>query len=332
MARGLLAATVLGWGCLYRAGDCEDVMSRLSRIMANRRYRARLRGEFAPLLIRKWSQEECNELKTLYLAHIKYRGNWLRLFSEKHNRGIGNVSRKARQLNLPRCRTRIKPPSLLSEHTKHLHWWRSLTNNEKKKIRSERTHKMWQRYPHPRGMLGKHHTKEVCEIISRTHLGRSRKPFSEETKRRISENMQRRLRTNPEWFVRHARRGKFGRRKDLNNRFFRSTYEANYARFLNYTKQPWVYESKTFWFENIRRGIRSYTPDFYLKQIDEYHEVKGWMDRKSKTKLKRMKKYFPKVKVIVIDRSWFQDANRKGLCRLIPGWECSHKHHQTIVD
>jgi len=136
-------------------------------------------------------------------------------------------------------------------------------------------------------------------------------------------NMVKRLRENPS-SINMGKRGKGGRRQDLGNRYFRSTYEANYARYLNWAKIPWEYETKTFWFEGIKRGTRSYTPDFWLPSKGQYHEVKGWMDPKSKTKLDRMKRYFPEVKVIVIGADWFRAAERQGLCSLIPGWECKH--------
>ena len=55
----------------------------------------------------------------------------------------------------------------------------------------------------------------------------------------------------------------------------------------------WEYEPETFWFEKIKRGVRTYTPDFKVTEKDGsiiFHEVKGYMDARSKTKLKRMKK------------------------------------------
>lgn len=118
-------------------------------------------------------------------------------------------------------------------------------------------------------------------------------------------------------------RSKGGFREDLSC-YMRSRWEANYARFLNYQGIPWQYEVKTFWFEKIRRGSRSYTPDFWCPTLGEYHEVKGWMDQQSQTKLKRMKKYFPEIRVVVIDGNFFKDAERKRICALIPGWECLH--------
>jgi hypothetical protein len=85
--------------------------------------------------------------------------------------------------------------------------------------------------------------------------------------------------------------------------YYRSMWEANYARYLEYLKRhhlimDWEYEPVTFWFESIKRGVRSYKPDFRVTDSDGavvYHEVKGFMDTKSATKLKRMSKYYPLV-------------------------------------
>jgi len=98
---------------------------------------------------------------------------------------------------------------------------------------------------------------------------------------------------------------------DINGRqmFFRSKWEANYALYLDFLiaqKQirSWEYEAHVFIFEKIQSGTRSYRPDFKVFNNSgdfEYHEVKGWMDPKSKTKLKRMTKYYPKVKMVLVD-------------------------------
>lgn len=122
---------------------------------------------------------------------------------------------------------------------------------------------------------------------------------------------------------------KQGRRADLNDRFFRSAWEANFARYLNLLQDNgniarWEYEPDTFWFEAIRRGVRSYKPDFKVWDTEDaepyYYEVKGWMDAKSKTKLKRMAKYHPDVKIIVFGKKEYNDL-RKKLSKVIPNWE-----------
>jgi len=100
--------------------------------------------------------------------------------------------------------------------------------------------------------------------------------------------------------------------------------EFNYAMWLTFIREPWEFEPKTFWFEKIKRGVRSYKPDFWLPQRKEWHEVKGWMDPRSATKLNRMRIYYPQEKIILIQKDFFDDIERKGLCRLIPNWECKH--------
>lgn len=93
--------------------------------------------------------------------------------------------------------------------------------------------------------------------------------------------------------------------------FFRSKWEANYALYLDFLIDhkeivKWEFEPDTFLFDQVKIGTRSYTPDFKVFLNDGtyvYHEVKGYMDSKSKTKLKRMKKYYPNEKVVLIDSS-----------------------------
>lgn len=100
---------------------------------------------------------------------------------------------------------------------------------------------------------------------------------------------------------------------------FRSKWEANYAVYLEWLKgkgeiQSWEFEKETFWFEEIRRGVRSYCPDFKVVEKNGnvvFHEVKGWLDPKSKTKIKRMAKYHPEVRLIIIDKSAYQDIKSK---------------------
>jgi hypothetical protein len=112
-------------------------------------------------------------------------------------------------------------------------------------------------------------------------------------------------------------------------RFYgRSKYERNYARYLEFQKKneiihDWLHEPKTFWFEAIKRGVRSYLPDFLVcPSFDTSYwvEVKGWLDPKSATKLKRMAKYYPLEIVVVVDSKWFAKNNAK-MRMLIKDWE-----------
>lgn len=185
---------------------------------------------------------------------------------------------------------------------------------------------------HPRGMLGKSQTDHCRKRSSEVALSRVAdgthpfvQPRTGEQRQQQSNRMVERLRKTPITMYSHARRGY---REDLGAVFFRSRWEANYARYLNLLIErkaiaKWEFEVDTFWFENIKRGVRSYTPDFKVYGMDGriwYEEVKGWMDKKSATKLKRMKKYHPTVQVIVVGESQYKEIE-KALSGAIPHWE-----------
>ena len=123
-------------------------------------------------------------------------------------------------------------------------------------------------------------------------------------------------------------RGRGGKRADLNDLYVRSSWEANWARYLNWLMsigeiEKWEYEPDTFQFEGIKRGSRFYTPDFRVVNKDgsiEYHEVKGYMDQRSATKLKRMAKYYPEIKIVLIDKKPYY-AVARSVRGFIANWE-----------
>lgn len=144
---------------------------------------------------------------------------------------------------------------------------------------------------------------------------------------------QLRVKTNP---MNVYSRSKGGKREDLDNRYFRSRWEANYARYLNFLidqKQiiKWEYEPDTFIFDKIKRGTISYLPDFKVFHNDgtiEYHEVKGYNSPKSITKLKRMAKYYPEVKIVLIDKVRYKVLHSQ-LKSIIKNWEVdNNKKHE----
>lgn len=125
------------------------------------------------------------------------------------------------------------------------------------------------------------------------------------------------------------RGAKAGKRADL-GLFVRSRYEANYARYLKFLQskgeiQSWQYEPQDKIFDFPVKGLRNarYRPDFWIVNRngqEECHEVKGWMDKDSKVKLKRMAKFFPDVKVVVIGTTEMKAIERT-VASLIQGWE-----------
>ena len=52
----------------------------------------------------------------------------------------------------------------------------------------------------------------------------------------------------------------------------------------------------------------------------EFHEVKGWMDSRSKTCIRRMAKYHPKVVLKVIDKPVYMGIART-VGGIVPGWD-----------
>lgn len=72
----------------------------------------------------------------------------------------------------------------------------------------------------------------------------------------------------------------------------RSGWESNLARVFKLHGIKFEFEPRRFDYP-IKRGTKSYIPDFYLPATDEWIEVKGWLDAKSKTKIKRFKRYYP---------------------------------------
>ena len=143
------------------------------------------------------------------------------------------------------------------------------------------------------------------KIWTQAHRRNQARSSSATKRGRMPVNMQR-----PGQFQ-NIRRGWF----DINGRrlFFRSKWEANYALYLDFliskgTIKSWSYEPDVFTFEKIKFGTRSYRPDFKIECNNGsfyYDEIKGWLDPKSKTKLRRMKKYFPAVDLRLVGRKQY---------------------------
>ena len=184
---------------------------------------------------------------------------------------------------------------------------------------------------HPKGMKGKKHTPQAKQRMLNATINAWANPASGFNKIEFRQSLSDRASmAQSEGKLRNGySRGSQGRRDDLGNVFFRSSWEANYARYLNFLKSQgqiyaWEFEPDTFWFEAIKRGVRSYLPDFKIWDSKDskpyYVEVKGWMDDKSKTKIKRMAKYYPEIRLDVVAKKEYQEIKNK-LSRMISGWE-----------
>lgn len=197
---------------------------------------------------------------------------------------------------------------------------------EQRERMSVRTKEWIAKNGHPRGALGIKHsatTREKISLKSKQMWANMPEDMRNSFAKRASENGRKASfnRTNASWKAGWREIGGV-------NKYYRSRWEANYARYLEWLKQnkqitKWEHEPETFWFDGIKRGVMSYLPDFRVTENDGsivFHEVKGWMDDRSKTKIKRMAKYHPEVKLIVIDSKIYKSIEKKAKF-LIREWE-----------
>lgn len=153
--------------------------------------------------------------------------------------------------------------------------------------------------------------KGMANPSVREKLQKPRKPLSEEAIRRRSSKLVGKMPKNLGYEVgsgsyANVQRGDYECSKGTV--YFRSKWEANYALFLDFLLKSgeiknWEFEPDVFVFEEIKFGNRSYRPDFKVFRNNdtiEYHEVKGYMNSSSKTKLRRMEKFYPEVKIVLI--------------------------------
>lgn len=194
----------------------------------------------------------------------------------------------------------------------------------------------WKRLgKHPVGMKGKKHKPETIALLS---------IINKENQRLINLDADKRLSITKKTLETKHKSGVFANARPHTTwksgwreiggkrKYFRSRWEANYARYLEFLKvqkqiSEWEHEPEVFWFDGIKRGCVSYLPDFRVTELNgsfTYHEVKGWMDDRSKTKIKRMEIYHPEIKLLIIDAKWFK-ANNKKLSPIIKGWETNKK-------
>lgn len=287
----------------------------------------------------EYSEEEKNEIINAYKNANNI--NFLEDLSLKLNRPKENLSRFARRLGLTDSSNRKKINIANNVHTKIC----IVCNNEfttdgysrnticsKKCISNNVSNKIKKHFEtngHPKGMLGKKHSEETIKNFSIIQTELAKKVTIEQRAIITMKTLKTKEKNGTLITPRHKTTWKQGWRNIGGiNKYYRSRWEANYARILEFHKKNgiikhWEHEPQTFWFENVKRGTRSYLPDFKIYNNNgtiEWHEVKGWFDDKSKTKLKRMAKYYPNENIVLKDSNWFK-TNSKKYKQLIIDWE-----------
>lgn len=273
-----------------------------------------------------WTDEQMEILKNEYKDKKFNDEIDLDKVSEIVGKLKSNISRKAKELGLTdinREKKKVKIGKISNAR---------FNDEERKHFRSEFMSSRHKINGHP--MEGKSHTEAALLKISK----KSKIAWASKTEEEIQERilkaaktrerngtMQNMNRANASWGAAWREIGGY-------KKYYRSKWEANYARYLEWLKQKgdisdWKHEPETFWFDGIKRGCMSYLPDFKVTESNGsivYHEVKGWMDDRSKTKIKRMAKYHPNVKLIVIDSKSYASIKRV-MQPIISDWETDSK-------
>lgn len=251
---------------------------------------------------KNFTEEEKQKIRDFYLSSMSVRKvDNLRSFSRLLGRRHTNVCREAQKMGLTSYNRTI--------------------GDELKSIQGARIKELWKTKGHPRGALGMKHSLETRKVIgAKSSLAWHNMSLQNRANRNL-----RMLKTKSErGTLRVERKASWKASwQEFNGKrmFMRSSWEVNYAHILEKRKAlkiitSWEYEPETFWFEKIKTGVRCYTPDFKVLWPDggiEYHEVKGWMDAASATKLKRMRIYHPKVKIVLVDTKHYKAVMARGI-------------------
>lgn len=268
-------------GSVWKAGEAlglcgQSIHERLIKLGVPRKY---------PAL----SANEKREIREVYASGIVRGDGKLQMLSVRLGRTIPFISRYAKTVGLTSYNRKVSP--------------------NLSKQQGERVKRWIAENGHPKGMLGKTHTRETLRVLSARNAANYRALSPERKREKVFKMLKTKQASGTLLSPRKASWKSGWYEVNGSKFFFRSKWEHNYALILEIWRQfgavhAWEYEPDTFWFEKIKRGVRSYTPDFKVTWPNgstEYHEVKGWMDDKSKTKLKRMAKYHPKIKMVVIE-------------------------------
>jgi hypothetical protein len=269
---------------------------------------------------RAWTDDEIALLKSAYENATCADDLGLDDLAAKFGRHKSNVSRKARALGLTDKSRRYK------KVRKDRRKFKGDTNALREHLSASIKDRI-AKNGHPRGMAGKKHTAQARQAISE----KSKEFWAGLTQAQrddLQNKMHRSIRENGPPKVARGTWKADWRTIGGKRNYYRSRWEANYARWLEYLKQcgdiiDWEHEPKVFWFEKILRGVRSYKPDFCVQDRDgeiTWHEVKGWMDARSVTALKRFAKYYPD-EILILVRERQIRALGKNHAAFIDGWE-----------
>jgi hypothetical protein len=282
---------------------------------------------------RPFTDEELAELRSIY-EHAKQTNTAPKVldFCRRHDRHRPHVCRKARQLGI-----QFRPV-----HGKAAIWERRQRAEQEERlkhrqaIKRERARKAkaiadWASSPIGSLIAKQRRNAVACKASAKA---KARWHALSEEERQAIIAKQKRTRVNrygkgsPNRPHQTYTRGVGGIRADLGI-YLRSTWEANWARYLNLgiTKgiiASWQYEPQAFAFPiDADAEVRSYTPDFLVRMADGtevYHEVKGWLTARYRRAIELMRAVYPEVRLQVFTRREYQQLTRRWRDS-IPEWE-----------
>lgn len=294
------------WKTAKNVGMCgQSVHERLSRLNA-------IKSDF-------FTEEEKNKIRKLYREGFESGDKKLDLLSKEMGRQKTSICRFARKEGLTNLKRK--------------------RSEEMAKSFSIRAKEFIKKNGHPKGMLGKKHTKETLKVLSKHSKEMWEKLSKEQRAGFILKRTKNKLlkgslfsknRESCSW---KAAWRTIGGKK----RYFRSSWEANYARYLEYLKtkrkiKDWEHEKTYFWFEDSEKWRGVYLPDFEVELNSgnkEFHEVKGWYDQRSKTKISLMKKFYPEIVLKIILQKQYKKIEEK-FSSLIEDWEFTRRRKKRV--
>jgi len=98
-----------------------------------------------------------------------------------------------------------------------------------------------------------------------------------------------------------------GKRIKYNKILFRSTWEVEYAKYLDKHNTKWRYEPKVFYL-----GDTTYTPDFYLPESDTWVEIKGYWRDDAKKKFDLFRKKYYSMNILLLQ---YKELKKMGILK-----------------
>ena len=240
--------------------------------------------------INVFTDEEISRIKKDYATYVE--AGKLPELAKQMNRAKTNICKIARQLGL--------------------------TNTKRKKAYSLENlyagyRNMIATKGHPRGMLGHAQSDKCREAVSKSAKARWAAFSPDERNAFVLKKVKSRLDKGPIGGV---------------TAFFRSRWEANYARYLEKLRvenriKAWEHEPHRFWFPNNGQKNLSYLPDFRVtlnSGTTVFREVKGWIDTATIAKAKLMVEHYPDTIIKTISKNEYERLERLHSSS-IPDWE-----------